>query len=215
MHEEQQLVQSGVALDQAKGAVIMLHGRGGEAADMISLSKQFAQAGVAILAPSAHEGSWFPYSFLVPPQQNEPKLSSAMTVVNSLVMEAELSGVITSRIFLFGFDQGACLALEYMARNPRPLGGLIALSGGLIGPQGTNWESEGSMAGTPVFIGCSDVDPHTPRDRLEESAEVFRALGARVFLKLYPGMGHTINGAEIKAAQEIIAKRMAPEPTRK
>jgi predicted esterase len=209
MHEDQPLLQSGVALDQARAALIMLHGRDGAAEDMLAIARQIRLNDLAALAPSADDGRWFPYSSMVPTQQNEPSLSSAMNVVHSLVQEAELSGVPTERIFLFGFSQGGSVALEYAARNPRAYGGVVGLSAGLIGPPGTSWESEQSLAGTPVFLGCSDVDPQMPRSRVEESAEAFKALRARVFVKFYPGMGHTINAEEIKALNQVIAKRMA------
>lgn len=209
MHEDKELLHTGPPLEQAGGAMIMLHGRGAKAADIMSLADQFSHEGLAFLAPSAEEDSWFPYSFLVPVKQNEPGLSSALTVVQSLVMEAELSGVPRKRLFLFGFSQGACLALEFAARHPGIYGGVFALSGGLIGPPGTSWDSEAGFGGSPVFIGGSDVDPHIPRSRVEESAEVFKTLGAKVFLKLYSGMGHTINGAELKMVNEIIRRRFA------
>jgi predicted esterase len=209
MHEDQPLLQSGVALDQARAALIMLHGRDGAAEDMLAIARQIRLNDLAALAPSADDGRWFPYSSMVPTQQNEPSLSSAMNVVHSLVQEAELSGVPTERIFLFGFSQGGSVALEYAARKPRAYGGVVGLSAGLIGPPGTSWESEQSLAGTPVFLGCSDVDPQMPRSRVEESAEAFKALRARVFVKFYPGMGHTINAEEIKALNQVIAKRMA------
>ncbi len=209
MHEDQPLLHSGSPVDKASAALIMLHGRDGAAENMLSIARQLRATKLAVLAPSAAEARWFPYSSLVPFQQNEPDLSSAISVVHSLVQEAELSGVPTERIFLFGFSQGGSIILEYAARHPRKYGGIVGLSAGLIGPPGTTWESDQTFSGTPVFLGCSDVDPQVPRSRVEESAEAFTALGARAFLKFYPGMGHTINGEEIKALHQIIVKRMA------
>jgi phospholipase/carboxylesterase len=213
VHEDKELLTAGPPLEEATGAMIMLHGRGAAAADILSLSSQFEHEGLAFLAPNAEENSWFPYSFLVPLNQNEPGLQSALSVVHSLVMEASLSGIPRKRIFLFGFSQGACLALEYAARNPGVYGGVFALSGGLIGPPGTTWETEERFPGSPIFIGGSDVDPHIPQSRVKESAEVLKELGAKVFLKLYSGMGHTINGAELKMVNEIIRRRYAAGAT--
>ena len=175
----------------------------------MNLAAQFNHEGLAVAAPQADGKSWFPYSFLVPVGQNEPGIPSALIVISSLVTEATLLGVPQNKVMIFGFSQGACLALEFAARNPARYGAIFALSGGLIGPPGTTWESEENLSGTPTFIGCSDVDPHIPRSRLEESREVLTQLGADVTLKLYPGMGHTISGAELEQVNAIIAKVMA------
>jgi len=209
LHEGQPLIQSGTDLTLASAAMIMVHGRGAGAADIMGLASQFPYANLAFLAPEAESASWYPYSFLVPVQQNEPGVSSAMTVINSLVMESELHGVPREKVFLLGFSQGACLVLEYAARNPARYGGVFGLSGGLIGPPGTTWESEESLSGTPVFIGCSDVDPHIPRSRVEESAEALRRLGADVDMQIYPGMGHVVSGAELDAINAALARVLA------
>ncbi|MEE8441463.1 MAG: dienelactone hydrolase family protein [Spirochaetia bacterium] len=208
-HEDQPLLQQGPELRDAGGLLILLHGRGSAARDIMALALQFEHEGLAFAAPQADGKSWFPYSFLVPVQQNEPGIPSAMTVIKSLVTEADLLGVPQSKMMILGFGQGACLALEFAARNPSRYGGIFALSGGLIGPPGTTWESEGSLSGTPVFIGCGDVNPHIPRSRVEGSGEVLARLGAEVTLKLYPGMGHTISGAELEQVNAMIAKVMA------
>ncbi len=205
LHEGQPLLQQGTDLTLASAAMIMIHGRGAGAADIIGLAPQFRYENMAFLAPEAESRSWYPYSFLVPVQQNEPGISSAMTVINSLVMETELYSVPRERIFLLGFSQGACLALEYAARYPARYGAVFGLSGGLFGPPGTTWESEESLEDTPVFIGCSDVDPHVPRSRVEESAEAMKKLGGDVDLQIYPGMGHTISGAEVEAMNRVLA----------
>ena len=208
-HEDQPLLQEGPELRDATGLLILLHGRGSTARDIMTLSHQFRHEGLAFAAPQADGKSWFPYSFLVSVKQNEPGIPSAMRVIRSLVTEADLLGVPRDKVMVLGFSQGACLALEFAARNPAPYGGIFALSGGLIGPPGTTWESERSLEDTPVFIGCSDVDPHIPRSRIEESGEALSLLGARVTLKLYPGMGHTISGAEIEQVNKLISEVMS------
>ena len=205
LHEGQPLLHEGPELGLAGAVMIMIHGRGAGAADIMGLAPQFQRENLAFLAPQAEGHSWYPYSFLVPVQQNEPGISSAMTVISSLVLESELHDIPRERIFVLGFSQGACLALEFAARHPARYGGVFGLSGGLIGPPGTTWESEESLAETPVFLGCSDVDPHIPRSRVEESAEVLRRLGGNVDMQLYPGMGHTISGAEIEAVNQVVA----------
>jgi predicted esterase len=209
LHEGQPLLHEGPDLPLASAAMIMLHGRGADATDIMGLASQFPYENLAFLGPQAEGGSWYPYSFLVPVQQNEPGITSAMTVISSLVLEAELQAVPREKIFILGFSQGACLALEFAARHPARYGGVFGLSGGLIGPPGTSWESEESLAGTPVFLGCSDVDPHIPRSRLEESADVLRRLGGDVDLQLYPGMGHVISGAELEAVNRIVSTALS------
>ena len=204
-HEDQPLLRQGPELRDARGLLILLHGRGATAEDILSLAPQLEHEGIAFAAPQADSNSWYPYSFLVPAQQNEPGVSSAMKVVASLVTEADLLGVPPEKVMILGFSQGACLALEFAARNPGRYGGIYALSGGLIGPPGTTWESEASLSGTPIFIGCSDVDPHIPRSRVEESGEVLTRLGASVTVKLYAGMGHTISSAELEKINRMIA----------
>ena len=208
-HEDQPLLVQGPEMRDAQGLLILLHGRGSTARDIMTLAAQFRHEGLAFAAPQADGNSWFPYSFLVSTKQNQPGIPSAMTVIRSLVTEADLLGVPRAKIMILGFSQGACLALEFAARNPVRYGAIFALSGGLIGPPGTTWESEHSLDGTPVFIGCSDVDPHIPRSRLEESGEVLTRLGAAVTLKLYPGMGHTISGAELEQVNGMVASVMA------
>jgi predicted esterase len=184
--------------------VIALHGRGGGAEDIIALAREVAPPNVAILAPQAAGNTWYPYRFLEPMERNEPYLSSALRVVNDLIAQVEDDGIPTERIALLGFSQGACLALEVAARNARRYAGVIGFSGGLIGPPGTSFDYAGSLDGTPVFIGSSDVDPHIPKQRVEESAAALDRLGAVVDVRLYPGMGHTINRDELDAARAIL-----------
>ena len=208
-HEDQPLLLQGPELRDAAGVLILLHGRGSSARDIMTLAAQFQHEGLAFAAPQADGKSWFPYSFLVSIKQNQPGVPSAMTVIKSLVMEADLLGVPQKKVMILGFSQGACLALEFAARNPARYGAVFALSGGLLGPPGTTWESEESLSGTPVFIGCSDVDPHVPRSRVAESGEALTRLGADVTLTLYPGMGHTISGEELEHVNEMITTVMA------
>jgi predicted esterase len=203
-HEDQPLLRQGPELRDANALLILLHGRGSSAKDIMSLAPQLAHDRLALAAPQADNNSWYPYSFLVPAQQNEPGISSAMKVIASLVTEADLLGVPPQRVMILGFSQGACLALEFAVRFPARYGGIYALSGGLIGPPGTTWESEQSLSGTPLYIGCSDVDPHIPRSRVEESGEVLSRLGAEVTVKLYAGMGYTISAAQIEHVNGMI-----------
>ncbi len=170
----------------------------------LSLVPELHHDGFAYLAPQAAGSSWYPQSFLAPLAQNEPWLSSALARLGSLVAQVEAAGIPAERLILLGFSQGACLASEWMARHARRYGGLAALSGGLIGPEGTPRLYEGSLAGTPAFLGCSDVDFHIPATRVRETAQVLQGLGAQVTARLYPGMGHTINQDEIEAVQALM-----------
>jgi len=204
VHQGQPVYTLGAKLTEAKAAVILVHGRGATAQDILQLGQALEQPDVAFLAPQAAGNTWYPFSFLEPPARNEPGLSSALRVLADLVAEAEEAGIAAQRIVLGGFSQGACLASEFAARNPRRYGGLIALSGGVIGPMGAPRTVAGSVDGMPAFIGCSDADPHIPAARVEETAAVFRKLGADVTLQIYPGMGHVINQDEIDRARDIV-----------
>jgi predicted esterase len=201
---------AGAPLEQAAGAIIAIHGRGAGAEDIIALARDLAPPGVAILAPQAAGNTWYPYRFIEPRERNEPYLSSALQTVADLVTRLGEQGVSPDRIALLGFSQGACLALDATARNPRRYAGVIAFSGGLIGPPGTSFTFDGSLQGTPVFIGSSDVDPHIPIERVEESAEALERLGAAVEARIYPGMGHTVNRDELDAAREILDDAFVP-----
>ena len=207
-HEGQPLLHTGPELPQAAAVMILLHGRGAGASDILALAPHFPYPSLAFVAPQAEQSSWYPYSFLVPLQQNRSGVDSAMRVISSLVLESELQGIPKERVFLLGFSQGGCLALEFAAQHPARYGGVFGLSGGLFGPPGTAWEYEGSLDGTPVFIGCSDVDPHIPRSRVQETADALQRLGGDVTLSIYPGMGHTVSDAEIGAINAIIARSL-------
>lgn len=204
LHQGQPLARAGLPLDQAQAALILLHGRGATASGIVLLAEEMHHPAYAYLAPQAANASWYPYTFLAPMQQNEPWLSAALDRVGELVAEVEAAGVPAELIALGGFSQGACLASEFMARNARRYGGLIVFSGGLIGPPGTPRAYAGSLDGTSVFLGCSDIDGHIPKERVEETAAVLAGLGARVTMRLYPGMGHTINADEIEQARALL-----------
>jgi predicted esterase len=177
--------------------MVMLHGRGARAEDILTLVDQISQSGFAYLAPQAAGNTWYPNRFLAPIASNEPWLSSALAFVDSVVSQIGMAGISHERILLLGFSQGACLALEYAARNPKRYGGVVGLSGALIGPDGMPRGSTGSLAGTPIFLGCSDEDIHVPKERVQQAGEDLRRLGGSVTLRLYPHMDHTINPGEI------------------
>lgn len=206
LHDQGPVATAGRPLAEARAALILLHGRGATAESILSLADYLPHADMAYLAPQAANYTWYPYSFLAPMEQNEPWLSSALRRVGALVAEVTAAGIPIERIMLAGFSQGACLASEYVARQAQRYGGLLAFSGGLIGPPGTPRDYQGTLEGTPVFIGCSDVDPHIPLGRVEETAEVLARLGATVDKRIYPRLGHTINDDEIAAAAALVRK---------
>ncbi len=184
--------------------MIMIHGRGASAEDILELAAELKQPGFVFLAPQASGHAWYPNSFLAPLASNEPELSSGLAVIAALLERLAGAGIPAERTMLLGFSQGACLTLEFAARNARRYGGVVGLSGGLIGPDGTPRDYAGSLARTPVFLGCSDVDPHIPRERVEESAEVLRRLGGDVTARLYPRMGHMVNRDELRFVQGMM-----------
>jgi predicted esterase len=203
-HAGQPIRSMGPPLSPEAVVAILVHGRHAGPENILELAEQFARPGVTYLAPSAAGHTWYPLSFLAPRGRNEPFLSSALTAIGRLVDEVVAEGVPSRRIAIAGFSQGACLASEFVYRRTDGLGALIAFSGGLIGPPGTAWERTASFNDMPAFFGCSDVDAHVPRARVEESAGVFTTLGARVTSRLYPGMGHLVNDDEIARARAIL-----------
>jgi predicted esterase len=194
----------GAPLETARGVMVMVHGRGATAQSILELTGLLHGDGWAYVAPQASGNTWYPQSFLQPIPVNEPGISSGLSVLHEIFASLDAQGVGAERTMLLGFSQGACLSLEYVARNARRLGGVAGLSGGLIGPPGTPREYDGNLAGTPIFLGCSDVDAHIPADRVRESATVLEALGARVTMRLYAGMGHTVNDDEISAVRDMM-----------
>ena len=194
----------GAPLDAATAAVIMIHGRNAGPSNILDLVPVLFRPNVAYLAPAAADRTWYPNSFLSPIESNEPGLSSALGVLASLVARVEAAGVARSRIVLLGFSQGACLTAEFAARHAGRFGGIVIFSGGVIGPAGTPRNYPGAFGGTPVFLGCSDIDSHVPAARVQESAEMFARMGAQVTTRIYPGMGHTINDDEITWAQGLL-----------
>jgi predicted esterase len=203
-HQGQPTLRAGAPLAQAAAAMVLIHGRGATAESILTLVPEFDQPGFAFLAPQAAGNTWYPYSFMEPIARNEPSLSAALAVITATLAEVAAAGIPPERTMLLGFSQGACLSLEFAARNARRYGGLVGLSGGLIGPDGTPRDYAGSLDGTPVFLGCSDVDFHIPKERVEESAAVLRRLGGGVTMRLYPGMGHMVNQDEIDAVRAIM-----------
>ncbi|MEA2724816.1 MAG: phospholipase/carboxylesterase [Gemmatimonadales bacterium] len=209
-HQGQPVRTAGAPLTRARAAMVMLHGRGATPESILSLVPALDAPDFAYLAPQAGGNSWWPHSFLAPIASNEPWISSAMASVADVLRQAAAAGIPPERTFLLGFSQGACLAAEFAARHARRYGGVAALSGGLIGPDGTPRNYAGSLEGTPAFLGCSDVDSHIPAARVRESAEVLRKLGGEVTMRLYPGMGHLINEDEISAVHAMMGTAAQP-----
>jgi predicted esterase len=190
--------------------MIQMHGRCSSADDILGLANELQSDDNACLAPQAADHTWYPYSFLAPMKQNEPGLSSALAVLSRLVDTLSKGGVQSNRLAFLGFSQGACLALEFTARHAARYAGVFGLSGGLIGPAGTRRDYTGSFETTPIFLGCSDVDPHIPLERVRESAEVFRRMHANVDERIYKQMGHTVNRDEIDAITAVLRATHSP-----
>ena len=203
-HAKQPVHHLGAPLAEAKGAVILLHGRGGSAENILSLAEPLYGDGLAYLAPQAAGSTWYPNSFLAPRESNEPYLSSALAKIRSLVAEIEAAGVPRDRILIAGFSQGACLATEFVATNPARYAGLIAFTGGLIGPPDTNLHHEGSLAGMPALFMSGDPDPHVPWQRVQASAAELERMGAVITARRYPGRAHTITAEEVELARTLV-----------
>lgn len=203
-HQEQSVATAGAILANADAAMIIVHGRGGTNHQALSLSEHLDVEGFAFLAPQAANYSWYPQRFLVPRKSNEPYLSSALKAIDDVVKHVESQGIPPEKIMLLGFSQGACLSGEYAARNPKRYGGVMILSGGLIGADAELTGYAGSLNDTPVFLGCSDVDDHIPEARVHQSADILAKLGAKVEKCIYPGMGHTINSEELDYVKSVM-----------
>jgi predicted esterase len=203
-HQGQAILQAGEPLAKAAAAMILVHGRGASAADIMTLGAELMRPGFAYLAPQAAGGAWYPNPFTAPIDANEPYLGSALEAVGSVLASIEKT-IPANRIILLGFSQGACLTLEFAARHARRYGGIAGLSGGLIGPAGTPRDYPGDFGGTPAFLGCSDVDPYIAKERVVEAGEVLTRMGAHATVRFYPQMGHTVSAEEISAVAGMIS----------
>src|SRR5215211_2136979 len=197
-HQNQPVRTTGVKLASARAAMVMVHGRNATAESILSLVQAIDTPGFAYLAPQAAGNTWYPNSFLSPIPSNEPGITSGLAAINDLLERIVDSGVPVERTMLLGFSQGACLSLEFAARNARRYGGVVGLSGALIGPDDIPRDYKGSLEGTPVFLGCSDVDFHVPKERVQHAAGILRDLGGIVTERLYPNMDHRVNQDEIE-----------------
>lgn len=204
MHKKQ-IVTAGKQFEEASRILIMIHGRGATAEDILGLAEHLTVNDFALLAPQATNYTWYPHSFLSPPASNEPWLSSALSLLKEITTDLIATGITSEKIFFLGFSQGACLTLEFIARNATRYGGAIAFTGGLIGDKIYPENYSGNFAGTPIFIGSSDPDPHVPADRVNASAIILEKMNASVTKKIYPHMGHTISQDEIKESNKILA----------
>ena len=209
-HRDQPVLTAGATAGTAIAAVVLLHGRGASAEDIMGLAGEMFDERIAYIAPQAADHRWYPNSFLAPLADNEPALSSALNKVASIVESTEKAGVPRERIFLCGFSQGACLASEFIARHPARYGGLVAFTGGLIGPLDADLHHAGDLAGMPALFSSGDPDPHVPWARVQASADQYTAMGAVVKLQRYPGRPHTVLPQEIKVARELILGGLRP-----
>lgn len=201
-----QLATAGQPLESAKKVLVMIHGRGATAENILSLGEYFDMKDFAFVAPQAPGATWYPYSFMAPLAQNEPSYSNSIQLLSEIHQELNKRGFEDEQIFWLGFSQGACLTLEYSSMKATKWGGVIAFTGGLIGETLDTSKYIGDFAGTEIFIGSSDPDPHVPVSRVHDSEAILKKLGADVTVEIYPGMPHTINEEEIGFAQKILAK---------
>ncbi len=208
MHKRQ-LITAGKKLEDTSKALILIHGRGASAEDILGLADHFEVNDLTLIAPQATNHTWYPYSFLAPPSENEPWLSSALSLLKDIVKEMNAKGIISENIYFAGFSQGACLTLEFITRHATKYGGVAAFTGGLIGDKIYPENYAGDFSGTPVFIGTSDPDPHVPVERVNESAEILEKMNALVTKKIYKNMGHTINPDEINTVNKMFFTKEA------
>lgn len=203
-HANSPVRHAGAPLATAAGAIVLLHGRGASADDILALGDALRQPRLALIAPQAAGHTWYPNSFLAPREANEPYLSSALKKIATVVAEIESAGIPRDRIVIAGFSQGACLSTEFVASNPARYAGLIAFTGGLIGPLGTDLHHEGSLAGTPALLLSGDPDPHVPWQRVEDSARELNRMGAIVQATRYPGRPHTVSAPELDQVRQLL-----------
>ena len=208
-HAGQPVATAGKALGKSDALMIMIHGRNAAPRNILDLVPVLRRPRFSYLAPAAEGNTWYPHSFMAETERNQPGIASGLSVINHLVQEAVATGLRKDHIVLLGFSQGACLTAEFAVQHADRFGGVIVFSGGLIGPPGTTWNYDGDFGGTPVFLGCSDVDSHVPKERVEETAEVFAQMGAAVTKRIYPGMGHLVNEDEIAFAQAIMDQTLS------
>jgi predicted esterase len=207
-HATSPVYTAGAKLEDASAAMILVHGRGASAQDILSLSAPLNFPGVAYFAPQAEGSIWYPNRLIAPVESNEPYLSAAIAKIDGLIKHIEASGIPVEKIFIGGFSQGASLSAEYVIRNPRSYGGLLIFSGGYIWQSGKPREAVGNVAAMPVFNGCSNVDPFIPLERVKETTALLTSLGAEVTERVYPNMDHTIIDDELELARDLIAKRL-------
>ena len=203
-HGDQPVTIAGPPFAVSGRAMVLIHGRNASSRNILDLAPRLDRPGFSLVAPAAAGNTWYPYSFLEQTAKNEPFLTSAITRLRRVLADINAAGIPPRRIVLLGFSQGACLAAEYAFRFADQFGGIVLFSGGLIGPPGTTWQTAGSFQRTPVFLGCSDVDAHVPKWRVDETAETFERMDAEVTKRIYPGMGHLVSDEEIVAAQSIL-----------
>ena len=206
MKHQFDIITTGVPLQEAKKALIMIHGRGGSATDILSIASHLQVADYALVAPQATAHSWYPHSFIAPVEDNEPSLSSALAVIGKTVEKAMDAGIKTEHIYFFGFSQGACLSLEFLARNARAYGGAVAIIGGLIGEEINRTNYGGNFHKTPIFIGTSNPDFHVPIQRVYATESILKEMDADVALKVYDNFGHTIHREEVEWANRLVFK---------
>lgn len=204
MTHSKNIKSAGKPLKGAEKALIMIHGRGGSAEDILSVASHLQVQDYTLIAPQANNNTWYPYSFLTPPEENEPGLSSAIKLLGGIEKDLNEQGISSDRIYFLGFSQGACLALEYVCRNAKKYGGVSAFTGGLIGDRIYPENYKGNFKYTPIFIGTSDPDTHVPVERVRATEEVLRNMDAEVTVKIYKNMGHTITQEELDAADNLI-----------
>ena len=210
-HDLSAVLTAGEPVAEAAGAVVLLHGRGGSAQDILGLANAFGGLGLAFVAPEAAGHTWYPQSFLAPRAANEPYLTSALEKIQRVVDGLVASGIPTERIVISGFSQGACLSTEFVASHPARYGGLIAFTGGLVGPQGSDLQHAGDLLGTPALLLSGDPDPHVPWSRVEESAAQLKAMGAEVEAVRYAGRQHTVSQDEVARARRLLEKAFSPK----